>query len=233
MNAQVLTDVEEAAKVFVPENICFKFKVDDIRNVPVPKRSAQRRDEEPSGFSLDDVESRELRIILFDLQKNEYVSNAHVIPASASEDGKTWYFGAVSESIKLAAEVTFKNDPARASRGGKQQEKPEVHVIFELVLSLKKKPGEGHGAKQGGQTLQVTNGWGIKALKELQGRTDDKPIRVMLHGGSPANEVEIDQSQVEDKNVKKKAGGLAALFRQTRAEEEPSSFFIEITASPL
>ena len=67
---------------------------------------------------MDDVYSRELRIILFDLQKNEYISNAHIIPASASKDGKTWFFGAVSESVKLATEVTFKNGP-RASRAGK------------------------------------------------------------------------------------------------------------------
>jgi hypothetical protein len=33
--------------------------------------------------------------------------------------------------------------------------------------------------------------------------------------------------------VKKKAGGLATFFRQTKGEEEPSSFFIEISASPL
>ena len=40
-------------------------------------------------------------------------------------------------------------------------------------------------------------------MKELRAnKVDDKPIRVMLHGGSPANDVSIDYSQVEDKNVK-------------------------------
>ena len=199
MAAQDFLDIEQLEKVAVPDNICFKFSVNDIRDVPVPKQAAPRKDEvkdeESTGFSLDDIDSRELRIILFDLQKNEYISNAHIVPASASPDGKTWLFGAVSESVKLAAEVTFKNEPALASRGGQQQEKSEVHVIFELVLTLKKERGEKHEARPGEGTYQVTNGWGIKALKELRAnKIDDKPIRVMLHGGSPANDVEIDHS---------------------------------------
>lgn len=80
----------------------------------------------------------------------------------------------------------------------------------------------------------MTNGWGIKALKELhQSKTDDKSIRVILHGGSPANDLKIDSTQVEEKNKKKKAGGLAALFRQAKAEEEDSAYYIEITMDHL
>lgn len=50
----------------------------------------------------------------------------------------------------------------------------------------------------------------------------------MLHGGSPANDLEIDEAQVEEKQKKKKAGGLAALFRQAKAEEEDSARYIEV-----
>ena len=70
-------------------------------------------------------------------------------------------------------------------------------------------------------------------MKELRAnKADAKPIRVTLHGGSPANEVDIDHSQVEDKNMKKKTGGFAAFFKQAK-DDAPTSFFIEITATPL
>jgi hypothetical protein len=98
--------------------------------------------------------------------------------------------------------------------------------VFELVLVLKQR--DDNGGKLSKKSLQVTNGWGIKALKELQQSHDDKPIRVILHGGSPANDLEIDNTQVEEKNKKKKAGGLAALFRQAKAEEEDSAYYVEI-----
>jgi hypothetical protein len=38
-------------------------------------------------LSLDDVIKREVRIILFDIDKNEYISNIYIIPASASANG--------------------------------------------------------------------------------------------------------------------------------------------------
>jgi len=284
MNARDFSDVEKLVNIFVPDNVCFKFRVEDISNVPVPKHASKptinkqlgpgdpgpkKREaskEESKGFSLDDVESRELRIILYDLNKDEYISNAYIIPASASEDGKTWLFGEVSQGIKLATEVTFKNESAykegdsnykkcgRCARGGAQ--KPDLYVIFELVMTLRRaKEGQQEG-KGAAERYQVTSGWGIKPLKELQARKKDDgkyyfgrdlsdkdrsalsefpdlpsvTARIHLHGGSPANEVKIDESQVEEKNIKKKAGGLAAFFRQRKEEEEPASFFMEITA---
>ena len=96
LDARGFADVEQWANLVVPDNICFKMTINDPRNVPVPKKQEPKPGEQASGFSLEDVESRELRIILCDLRKNEYISNAHIIPASASEDGQTWRFGAVS-----------------------------------------------------------------------------------------------------------------------------------------
>lgn len=121
--------------------------INDIRNVPVPKKPEPKPGEQANGFSLDDIESRELRIILFDLQKNEFISNAHIIPASATADGKTWLFGDISEAVQLAAEVTFKNEAALSSKAGKTQAKSDVHVVFELVLVLKQ--GGDNGGKLG------------------------------------------------------------------------------------
>ena len=45
----------------------------DIANVPRPKAD--------SGFDLDSIKRREVRVILFDTMRQDYSSNVHVMPA--------------------------------------------------------------------------------------------------------------------------------------------------------
>lgn len=98
-------DTEMISQVKIPSKVCFRLLLNDIENVPTPKKI----DKDPSSqaFSLDDVLRREVRIILFDERRRDFVSNTHIIPMVASNEGRTWHFEAL-ESVKLAREFTFR-----------------------------------------------------------------------------------------------------------------------------
>jgi hypothetical protein len=61
------------------------LKLFDIENVPIPIKLGK---EKKDMISLEDVIKREVRIILFDIDKNEYISNIYIIPASSSPNGQ-------------------------------------------------------------------------------------------------------------------------------------------------
>jgi len=80
----------------------------DIDNVPVPKVDDKVKGDAPA-FRLQDVVSREARVILFDENDNQYISNTYIMPATASEDGMKWKFD-FSEAIDSARKFLLRND---------------------------------------------------------------------------------------------------------------------------
>jgi len=80
----------------------------DIDNVPVPKVDDKVKGDVPA-FRLQDVVSREVRVILFDENDNQYISNTYIMPATASEDGMKWKFD-FSEAIDSARKFLLRND---------------------------------------------------------------------------------------------------------------------------
>jgi hypothetical protein len=87
--------------------------------------------------------------------------------------------------------------------------------MFELVLTM----GDQN------KSYQVTNGWGVVKLDDLfsRGASMAKPDwfteKVWLNGGSPANETEIDKTQVTEKKKK---------FKLFGNKDEEQTFFISI-----
>ena len=51
--------------------------------MPVPKKGT---------FDIQDVHSREIRVLLFDEKLCQYIGNTYIIPASSSKDGAQWMF---------------------------------------------------------------------------------------------------------------------------------------------
>ena len=106
--ADLLTNPEELSKLKLEKEECLELTLYDIDNVPVPKDSGQS-----SGhFNLEDVKSREVRLVLFDFEKNEYVSNTYILPATGSVEGKRWSFDA-AECVDMARYLGLKVDPDR------------------------------------------------------------------------------------------------------------------------
>lgn len=90
------------------EGEIFEIEMKDIEKVPVPKVDGMAKGD-ALVFNLQDVVSREVRVILFDETDNQYISNTYIIPATASDDGMKWKFD-YSEAIEFARKFMLKND---------------------------------------------------------------------------------------------------------------------------
>lgn len=164
----------------IEERTCVQVHVQDIDNVPVPKvedpkaKDAKKKPEpnaaDQGGFKLTDIQSREVRAVLFDLDAVAFVSNTYILPASSTPDGKKWTFD-YSGTLELARKFTFKDSSYKSKRRN-------LHILFELVLTIKPKASK--DGKENTQQYQVTNGWGAASLADMFHDTKGSVQKVWL-----------------------------------------------------
>jgi hypothetical protein len=130
----------------------------DIENVPVPKMDAAKGKPSAGAFNLDDVLAREVRIILFDRDTNEFISNTYIVPASATLDGLKWKFD-FSPAIEAARTFALKSD--------QRTSKKNIELMFELVLTIKPRGQKKENENDEDATYQLTNGWGTIPVNDL------------------------------------------------------------------